>query len=59
MSFRMPKWINFNYSTRYLTIREVETRKKLLNQIRAHLKENLSAEVYREVNCELVNLFLN
>lgn len=58
MKIRMPKWANLNLSARHLTIGDVEKRKKLLKQIRAHLKENLPVEVYREVNCELSELFL-
>ena len=58
MKVRMPKWTNLNVSTRYLTIGEVEKRKQLLNQIRTHLKENLPAEMYSKVKCELGELFL-
>lgn len=58
MKIRMPKWTNFGISTKYLTIAEVEKRKQLLNQIRTHLKENLSTEVYKEVKFELGELFL-
>lgn len=59
MNIRMPKWTNLNLSVRYLTIGDVEKRKKLLKQIRTHLKENLPTEMYREVDCELRDLFLN
>jgi hypothetical protein len=54
----LPKWTDSNVSVRYLSIKEVNKRRKLLKQMRECLKHNLSAKVYQEVSSELGELFL-
>jgi hypothetical protein len=58
MKVKIPKWTNLNIPVNCLTLKDVEKRKILLKQIRTHLKENLSTEMYRDVDCELRELFL-
>lgn len=58
MKVRMPKWAKLNIPVNCLTLEDVEKRKLLLKQIRTHLKENLSTEMYRDVDFELRELFL-
>lgn len=55
---RLPKWSDSNVSVRYLSIKEVNKRRKLLKQMREYLKQKLSAKVYQEVSSELGELFL-
>lgn len=55
---RLPKWANLKNSSRYLSINEVNKRRKLLLQIGEHLQQNLPKEVFRETNAELRELFL-
>lgn len=58
MKVKISKWANLNIPVNCLTLKDVEKRKILLKQIRTHLKENLSTEMYRDVDCELRELFL-
>jgi hypothetical protein len=58
MKVRMPKWAKLDIPVNCLTLEDVEKRKLLLKQIRTHLKENLSTEMYRDVDFELRELFL-
>ena len=58
MKVRMPKWAKLDIPVNCLTLEDVEKRKLLLKQIRTHLKENLSSEMYRDVDFELRELFL-
>lgn len=58
MKIRIPKWAKLDIPVNCLTLEDVEKRKLLLKQIRTHLKENLSTEMYRDVDFELRELFL-
>lgn len=55
---RLPKWANLKNSSRYLSINEVNKRRKLLLQIGEYLQQNLPKEAFREANAELKELFL-